>query len=304
MNKTDQDLLTDTYGRTIKSLRMSITNRCNLDCIYCHNEGDTGNGKEMSVETISNIVNVAAGFGVNKIKFSGGEPLVRRDFEDIISSLPPMKDISVTTNGTLLSSRAQDLKDAGLDRVNISLDSLDPEKYQWITNTKPSHLNDVLDGIHSAIDAGLTPVKLNMVMLHGINDTQLDDMLEFTKEYNGDIILQLIQLMDVKDVSQYQVDANAIEQGLAKRADDIRVRQMHHRKKYIIGGAEVEFVRPVDNTEFCANCNRLRVTADGKLKPCLLVNDNLVDASNASREDLPELFKLAVHNRVPYCRDV
>ncbi|MCD4703411.1 MAG: GTP 3',8-cyclase MoaA [Methanosarcinaceae archaeon] len=304
MNKTDQDLLTDTYGRTIKSLRMSITNRCNLDCIYCHNEGDTGNGKEMSVETISNIVNVAAGFGVNKIKFSGGEPLVRRDFEDIISSLPSMKDISVTTNGTLLSSRAQDLKDAGLDRVNISLDSLDPEKYQWITNKKPSLLNKVLDGIHSAIDAGLIPVKLNMVMLHGINDTKLDDMLEFTKEYSDDVILQLIQLMDVKDISKYQVDADAIEQGLAKRADEVRVRQMHHRKKYIIDGAEVEFVRPVDNTEFCANCNRLRVTADGKLKPCLLVNDDLVDVSNASLEDLPDLFKLAVHKRIPYCREV
>ncbi|MEA1984730.1 MAG: GTP 3',8-cyclase MoaA [Euryarchaeota archaeon] len=304
MNKIDQDLLTDTYGRTIKSLRMSITNRCNLDCIYCHNEGDTGHGKEMSVETISNIVNVAARFGVNKVKFSGGEPLVRRDFEDIISSLPPMKDISVTTNGTLLSGRAQDLKDAGLDRVNVSLDTLDPDKYQWITNTSPSHLEDVLDGIHSAIDAGLTPVKLNMVMLHGINDTQLEDMLEFTKEYSGDVILQLIQLMDVKDVSQYQVDADAIEQGLEKCADAVRVRHMHHRKKYIIDGAEVEFVRPVDNTEFCANCNRLRVTADGKLKPCLLVNDNLVDASNASLEDLPDLFRLAVHKRVPYCRNV
>ncbi len=304
MNKTDQDLLTDTYGRTIKGLRISITNRCNLDCIYCHNEGDTGHGKEMSVETISNLVNVAARFGVNKVKFSGGEPLVRRDFEDIISSLPPLKDISVTTNGTLLSGRAQDLKDAGLDRVNVSLDTLDPDKYQWITNTKPTRLDDVLDGIHSAIDADLTPVKLNVVMLRGINDTQLEDMLEFTKEYNGDVILQLIQLMDVKDVSQYQVDADAIEQGLAKRADEIRVRQMHHRKKYTIDGAEVEFVRPVDNTEFCANCNRLRVTADGNLKPCLLVNDNLVDVSNASLEELPDLFKLAVHKRVPYCREV
>jgi len=296
------EVLTDSFGRTIKSLRISITNRCNLDCIYCHHEGDERIRDEMSVETISNIVNAAAGFGVNKVKFSGGEPLFRKDFEDILLSLPKLKDVSATTNGILLKEQAQSLKDAGLDRVNISLDTLNPDKYHYITNSKGRMFEKVLDGIHSAVDAELTPVKLNMVLLKGLNDIEIDDMLEFTRGYKGQVILQLIELMDFNDVSSYQIDADLIENDLNARADEVRVRSMHHRKKYIINGTEVEFVRPVDNTEFCANCNRLRVTADGKLKPCLLINDNLVDASSASPEEMPELLKLAVSRRVPYCR--
>ncbi|HJH28266.1 MAG TPA: GTP 3',8-cyclase MoaA [Methanosarcinaceae archaeon] len=282
---------------------MSITNRCNYDCIYCHHEGDTTSTGEMSVETISNIVHAASTMGVNKVKFSGGEPLMRKDFEDILSSLPKMRDVSATTNGSFLKGRAQDLKDAGLDRVNISLDSLDPNVYRFITNSTHNMLNGVLDGIHSAVDAGLTPVKLNMVLLKGVNDNEIDDMLDFTRTYDGQVILQLIELMDFNDVSEYQIDVNSVEDDLTLRADEIRVRTMHRRKKYIIDGAEVELVRPVDNSEFCANCNRLRVTADGKLKPCLLVNDNLVDVNGMSLEEIPQMLKHAVSIRVPYCRN-
>ncbi|HJH30892.1 MAG TPA: GTP 3',8-cyclase MoaA, partial [Methanosarcinaceae archaeon] len=254
-------------------------------------------------ETISNIVHAASTMGVNKVKFSGGEPLMRKDFEDILSSLPKMRDVSATTNGSFLKGRAQDLKDAGLDRVNISLDSLDPNVYRFITNSTHNMLNGVLDGIHSAVDAGLTPVKLNMVLLKGVNDNEIDDMLDFTRTYDGQVILQLIELMDFNDVSEYQIDVNSVEDDLTLRADEIRVRTMHRRKKYIIDGAEVELVRPVDNSEFCANCNRLRVTADGKLKPCLLVNDNLVDVNGMSLEEIPQMLKHAVSIRVPYCRN-
>ena len=297
------DALSDSFGRTVTSLRTSITNRCNYDCIYCHHEGNTNSSEEMSVETISNIVHAASDMGVDKVKFSGGEPLLRKDFEDILSSLPKLRDVSATTNGTFLKGRAQDLKDSGLDRVNISLDSLDPKKYKFITNSNQKMLNCVLDGIHSAIDAGLTPVKLNMVLLKGVNDNEIYDMLDFTRKYDGQVILQLIELMDFNDVSQYQIDANSVEKDLTLRADEIRVRTMHRRKKYIIDGAEVELVRPVDNSEFCANCNRLRVTADGKLKPCLLVNDNLVDVNGMSMEKMPQMLKLAASHRVPYCRN-
>lgn len=303
MNQTSlKDVLTDPFGRTIKSLRISITNRCNLNCIYCHREGNTDSQGEMSVETISNIVHAAVNYGVNRVKFSGGEPLLRKDFEEILLSLPKLKDVSATTNAILLKERVQSLKEAGLDRVNISLDTLDPEKYHYITNSNGKMFEKVLEGIHSAVDVGLTPVKLNMVLLKGLTDIEIDDMLEFTSEYKGQVILQLIELMDFNDVSSYQIDADLIEKNLNLRADEVRVRSMHRRKKYIINGTEVEFVRPVDNTEFCANCNRLRVTADGKLKPCLLVNDNLVDASGASLEEMPELLKLAVSRRIPYCR--
>jgi cyclic pyranopterin phosphate synthase len=295
--------LTDNYGRTVKSLRMSITNRCNYDCIYCHNEGDPGSKSEMSVETIANIVGAASHMGVNRLKISGGEPLIRNDLEDIISSLPALKDVSLTTNASMLKGRAQSLKDSGLDRVNVSLDSLDPEIYRTITNCNVNAFEKVLDGIHEAVDAGLTPVKINMVLLKGINDMDLDSMLQFTRQYDGNVILQLIELMDFKDVARYRVNADDIERKLLSEATDVTVRQMHHRKKYIINGAEVEFVRPVDNTEFCANCNRLRVTADGKLKPCLLTSDDMVDVSGASLDELPSLLKLAVSQRVPFYRN-
>lgn len=279
---------------------MSITNRCNLNCIYCHNEGDQGSTGEMSVETIVNIVKAAAEFGVDRLKISGGEPLIRNDLEEIISSLPLLRDISLTTNGTLLKGRAKSLKGAGLNRVNVSLDTLDPGKFRMITNCKRDILPKVLEGIDEAVRVGLTPVKINMVLLKDINEAEIEKMLEFTKAYHGDVILQLIELMNFRDAAPYHVDADQVEQELLQHATDVRTRTMHHRKKYIINGAEVEFVRPVDNTEFCANCNRLRVTADGKLKPCLLVNDNLVDVSHASPDELPGLLQLAVSKRVPF----
>lgn len=297
------EVLTDPYGRTVRSLRMSITDRCNLNCIYCHNEGHIGHSKEMSVDTIVNIVDVASQFGVDRLKLSGGEPLLRKDLEEALVRLPKMRDISLTTNAVLLRDRASSLKEAGLNRVNISLDTLDPEKYHMITNCGKGVFDKVLDGIHAAVDAGLTPVKLNMVLLKDLNDDEIADMLEFTRGYDGNVILQLIELMDFRDLPQYRINAREVEQSLLNVSSDVKVRELHKRKKYIINGAEVEFVRPVDNTEFCANCNRLRVTADGQLKPCLLVNDDHVDVAHATKEELPDLFRLAVSKRVPFCRN-
>lgn len=294
--------LKDSYGRPVKSLRISITERCNLNCIYCHNEGSEGSQEEMTPTEIANIVKVGTEYGIWKVKFSGGEPLVRKDFEEILRNLPPLKDVSVTTNGIYLKERAKGLKEAGLDRVNVSLDSLDPECYGKIICRSPKLHKKVLEGIDAAVEVGLTPVKLNMVLLKGINDDQIDEMMKFTRKYHGKVVLQLIQLMDFNETSRFQVNAENIEKMLAEKADEIRVRTMHRRRKYMIDGTEVEVVRPVDNTEFCARCNRLRVTADGKFKPCLLTNDNLVDTKGASIEELRELFKLAVKKRVPYNR--
>jgi Molybdenum cofactor biosynthesis enzyme len=257
----------------------------------------------MPVDTIVNIVEVASQFGIDRLKLSGGEPLLRKDLEEALTRLPDMRDISLTTNAVLLSGRAASLKDAGLDRVNISLDTLDPEKYRAIAKCSSGIFDRVLDGIHAAVDAGLTPVKLNMVLLKDLNDDEIKDMLDFTRGYGGDVMLQLIELMDFRDLPQYRINANEVEKSLLSVSSDVQVRELHKRKKYIINGAEVEFVRPVDNTEFCANCNRLRVSADGKLKPCLLVNNNLVDVLNATKDELPDLFRLAVSKRVPFCRD-
>jgi len=311
IEENPKKILEDSYGRRVTGLRISITDRCNLSCMYCHNEGADccargPVGNEMKPELICGIVREAAKFGVNKIKFSGGEPLFRKDFEEILSCLPPLKEVSATTNGILLEKRARTLKAAGLDRVNVSLDSLVPEKYERITGASPGSLEKVIRGINSAVEAGMTPVKLNMVLLKGINDDEIDSMMEFVRHYKGMVILQLIELMDIDPrLSKYMIDSKALEKSLAERASEIKVRHLHHRRKYIIDGVEVEFVRPMDNSEFCAYCSRLRVTADGKFKPCLLVNDNLVDVMEAKNsEEIEELLKLAVSRRKPYCMPV
>lgn len=291
------DKLTDSYGRTINSLRISITNRCNLNCIYCHHEGETRDiNSEITIETIKNIVKASKTFGVNKVKFSGGEPLMRDDFEDIIKSLPELKDISATTNGILLESRAQSLAESGLDRVNISLPSLSPEKYREVTG---GDINKVLRGIDAAVEC-LAPVKLNMVLLRGINDAEINKMMDFVRKYGGKVILQLIELMDFQKTSRYRVDIDAVEHFLESQASSIKERAMHRRKKYYIDGVEVELVRPIDNTRFCANCSRLRVTSDGKLKPCLLSSDALVDVNNREPEEIAELLTAVMAKREPF----
>jgi cyclic pyranopterin phosphate synthase len=290
--------LTDAYGRTIRSLRISLTNRCNLKCLYCHREGETREiNNEMTAKTIGNIVRASQAFGVDRVKFSGGEPLLRNDLEEIIKSLPELRDVSATTNGVFLAHKAKSLAESGLDRINISLPSLLPEQYRKVTG---GDIGKVLDGIDAAVDWGMTPVKLNMVLLKGINDKEILKMMDFTRKFEGKVILQLIELMDFQGTAQYQVDINEIEKFLESRASKIEERVMHRRKKYHIGGVEVELVRPIDNSHFCANCNRLRVTSDGRLKPCLFRNDNLVDVNNKEPQEIMELMKLVMDKREPF----
>ncbi len=296
--------LVDNYGRVIKSLRISITKKCNLNCIYCHQEGeDPAQSHEMAPETISRIVTAATEFGVDKVKFSGGEPLMREDFEEILAQMPVLRNISATTNGVLLSRRAASLAESGLDRVNVSLPSINGEHYGAITGS-PNMLPRVMEGIDAAIDAGLTPVKLNMVLLKGINHTEIDDAINFTARYDGNVILQLIELMNFKDISRFMVDIDGVEKMLEGRATQVNEREMHRRKKYFIDGVEVELVRPIDNSRFCANCNRLRITSGGKLKPCLMRNDNLIEVKkDAMPEEIKELLMEAVRAREPYYRE-
>jgi cyclic pyranopterin phosphate synthase len=139
-----------------------------------------------------------------------------------------------------------------------------------------------------------------MVLLKGINDTEILKMMDFIRRYEGKVILQLIELMDFQKTAKYKVNINEIEKFLESKASEIKEREMHRRKKYYIDGAEVELVRPIDNSHFCANCNRLRVTSDGRLKPCLLRNDNLVDVNNKEPEEIVELLKLAMDKREPF----
>jgi cyclic pyranopterin phosphate synthase len=252
----------------------------------------------MSAAEIAEVLRVASKFNIIHVKFTGGEPLLRDDLEDIISSVPENMEASLTTNGILLADRADDLKEAGLSRVNVSLDSLNPLTYKRISGS--DRLGEVLSGISAALEAGLTPIKLNMVVLRGINDSEVDDFLAFVRG-NRNLILQLIELMQFNDCT-YHGDLTGLEHDLAERSKTIFTRRMHHRKKYCLDGAEVEVVRPLHNTEFCAFCNRLRVTSDGKLKPCLLRTDNHVDIRGKVGAELEALFREAIRRREPFYR--
>jgi GTP 3',8-cyclase len=290
------ETLKDPCGRPVTNLRISLTSRCNLSCIYCHAEGEKNPESEMSADEIIAIMQTAAKFGIRTIKFTGGEPLIRPDILQIIRAVPKGIEASITTNGILLADMAADLKAAGLRRVNVSLDSLNHETYKKITGS--DRLGEVLAGIDAALKVGLTPVKLNMVVLEGINDNEIDDFLAYVRN-NHNLVLQLIELMHFNDC-EYHGDLNPLEHRLAARSEQILTRRMHHRKKYCLDGAEVEIVRPLHNTEFCAYCNRLRVTSDGKLKPCLLRTDNHVAIRGKSGAELEALFREAVARREPF----
>lgn len=289
-------ILRDPFNRPVSNLRISLTPKCNLSCIYCHREGEQSPEEQIPAEEIAEILRVAAKFEIRSVKFTGGEPLLRQDLLEIVRSVPAGMESSLTTNGTLLADLAYGLREAGLRRVNVSLDSLNPETYKKITGI--DRLSDVFAGIDAALDAGLTPIKLNMVVLEGINDTEIEDFLRYVRG-NRNLVLQLIELMHFNDCT-YHGDLNGLENSLASRSREIITRRMHHRKKYCLDGAEVEVVRPRHNTEFCAFCNRLRVTSDGKLKPCLLRTDNHVDIRKKKGAELEALFQTAVSLREPY----
>ena len=302
--------VTDTYQRPIISLRISITNRCNVNCFYCHHDGILPQKYEMTPDEIHRIAQVARNIGVQKIRLSGGEPLIRDDIVEIVSKISSIgfKDVSITTNGTFLDKYAASLVEAGLNRVNVSLDTLKPETYRFIT--KKDYLQRAKQGIISAAESGLYPVKVNMVVMKGLNHEEIWDMFNFCQE-NG-AVLQLIELLKTDNcpdngfIDDYHYKMDDLEEKLANMADKVKTRRfMQDRKKYFVDGGEIEVVKPMDNTQFCKNCTRIRITPEGKLKPCLLRNDNLVDfiepmRQGKSNEELKELFLKAIENREPF----
>ena len=305
-----ENVVRDKYERPILSLRITLTNRCNVNCLYCHHDGMVKSKDEMTADELYTICKIAKKIGVRKIRLSGGEPLLKKDIVEIVERIASLdfKDISMTTNGILLGKYAQDLKDAGLDRVNVSLDTLNRETFEFIT--KKDYLEDAKNGILKAVEVGLYPVKINMVIMKDINQDEIDDMFEFCKEHG--IVLQLIELIesescdDDKFSEDYHYKLDDIESELADIADDVREREfMQGRKKYYIDGGEIEVVKPVDNAKFCAKCSRLRITPDGKIKPCLLRNDNLVELishvrNGESEERLEEIFLNGINKREPF----
>ena len=291
--------MVDSYGRKVTGLRIALTSRCNLRCLYCHHEGEVEPNGEISDEMVVGVARAAAALGLRSLKLTGGEPLLRRGLAGLIARMPQQMKISLTTNGIYLAQQADELARAGLDRVNVSLDSLQPEVYRTITGGLEGDLERVLQGLDAAAEAGLLPIKLNVVVLKQ-NEAEIPAIIDFCRERG--LIAQLIQLLDL-DHKGLSGDIDAIEARLAARADRVHTREMHRRKKYLLDGAEVEIVRPMDNTEFCANCNRLRVTSDGKIKPCLLRSDNLVAIDSCDCIRIEELLRQANARREPYFKE-
>jgi len=304
--------LTDNCGRPLLNLRISITQKCNICCVYCHREGEVKranvSAEKMTVEEIVHVAKIAISLGISRIKLTGGEPLVRSDVIDIvkgISALPRLADLSMTTNGTLLAPLAKKLYASGLRRVNISLPTLDRQVYHDLTGGRAE---DVLGGVKAAVDVGFSPVKLNTLILKGTNDSHVPEMIEFAAQTGT--VLQLIELEPINMTNEYYSRKHKMldeyEKMLKQKAVKIETREyMQNRHIYHLPRVQVEVIRPIENTEFCLHCTRLRVTSDGKLKPCLMRNDNLTDIlttmrNGASDEELARLFKLANQERQPY----
>ncbi len=303
--------LSDSFQRPINYLRISVTDRCNLRCIYCLPPGGVrllSHGEILTYEEIHTIARAAAELGINKIRLTGGEPLVRSGLPELIQMLAQIEaidDISLTTNGTLLSHYAAELKQAGLRRVNVSLDTLKQDKFEFITRLG-NNLGQVLEGIEVAKAVGLNPVKLNMVVMSGVND---DELLDFAgKTIAEDWHVRFIELMPVTgegSTAPKFVSAGEMRQRLELLGElepclpsigngPAKYFRLPHAK------GTVGFITPVSE-HFCFRCNRLRLTADGKLRPCLL-SDYEIDLkqplrSGISSAGLKQLFEEAVANK-------
>ena len=265
----------DRYGREINYLRVSLTDLCNLRCLYCMPAEGVCKLEHREILSIEEVVEIAAAaveLGINKIRLTGGEPLVRRGVVDLVKqlkALPGLEELVLTTNGILLPELAGPLKAAGLDRVNISLDSLNPEKYKHLT--RGGSLDKALAGLRAAADAGLTPIKLNAVLIGGVNDDEIPALVELTRDKDRE--MRFIELMPIGDAQGFGPEAYLPAATVLERVPELRPLEGTEggvAKLYALPGAKgrVGLISPL-SCSFCSQCNRLRLTADGHLKPCL-----------------------------------
>ena len=274
---TSGDVLKDNFGRSFPYLRLSITDVCNFRCSYCLPDGYKCSSKPsfLKLDEISRLVDSFAELGVHKIRLTGGEPTVRKDFTDIakaVSSNQNIDQLAFTTNGYRLKKNAKEWKDAGLTHINVSVDSLDSEKFHKITGH--DRLNEVLEGIDEALTVGFEKVKINVVLLKGVNDSELENYLAWAKDMP--VSIRFIELMQTGDnleyFRKYHVPAETISSQLVSMGWEkkIRANEAGPAQEYIHPDYQgsIGFIAPYSK-DFCKGCNRLRVTATGDLRLCL-----------------------------------
>lgn len=300
----------DQYGREIRDLRISLTDRCNLRCVYCMPEHMVFKPRDelLTDDEIMLVVRVAAELGVTKVRLTGGEPTVRPNLVDLvrrISAVPEIRDLAMTTNGILLSKLAGPLAHAGLRRINVSLDSLDAEKFRRITRW--GNLDDLLAGLEAAREAGLSPIKLNAVVVRGFNEDDVVEVARLTLAHAWDV--RFIEMMPFGSVAGFQTNAYVSSAETMARIEaalgpltPLDVTGYDPARTYRLDGAQgtLGFISSVSQP-FCAQCGRLRLTAEGRLRLCLLRDDE-VDLrtplrAGASYEEMRDRFRAAAFRR-------
>lgn len=304
--------LRDSYGRTIRSLRLSLTDRCNFRCFYCLPNGEPSlahKDKILSIEELAQAAEIFVSLGIEKIRLTGGEPLLRRGITSLVASLaalkPDLKDIALTTNGYELPRHVDALKAAGLDRITISLDSLDPKRFAEITGVDA--LDKVLNSIDVARDAGFETIKLNAVVVRGRNEDEVVDMARFAREKG--ISFRFIEYMPLDSgrewdrtmvVSGREIH-DAIDAVFPLELTKARGRSTAWNYRFADGAAgEIGIIAPVTDS-FCGACSRIRLTADGQIRTCLFstVEHDLRGAirSGADREEIAKFIRGVVHQK-------
>lgn len=295
----------DSFGREINYLRISVTDLCNLRCKYCMPESGVDkkcHDAMLRNEEIIEIVKVMSELGITKVRITGGEPLIKKGILEMIreiNQIPKIEEIVLTTNGILLADMAYELKDAGVKRVNISLDTMDKDKFKEIT--RKDQLHKVLEGIDKAIEIGLTPVKINNVLIGGFNDDEVDDFINLTKE--RDIDVRFIELMPIGQASMWNkekfLSTDSILENEKNLFPVVGKDKSSPAKYYKLPNSKgnVGLINPI-SCSFCKNCSRIRLTSDGKLKLCLH-SDVEIDLINPLRDgrDIKSIIKAEILNK-------
>src|SRR5580692_1120994 len=301
--------LTDKFGRQISDLRVSVTDRCNFRCVYCRSADPENHMAEHALlewDEFERLVRILVGMGIRKVRVTGGEPLVRPGVEDFVARLKAIGvgDLSITTNGHLLAERLDRLVAAGLDRINISLDSLNREKFEKVTRTKT--FAQVLAGIEAAQASPLRPVKVNAVLVRGLNDDEVEAFAEFARE--RDLIMRFIEFMPLDADRAWTRDTMIPAAEVYRRIHarwplvEIEHERSETARKYefVDGPGEIGLIAPVTQP-FCGHCSRIRLTADGKLRSCLFSKDDQEQRGllreGAADEDLATYIRSVVDEK-------